>query len=197
MDCLLSIKRLKLDIEDEKAQQVFIIYQLLLSLDYAALIKSTKDMDDQIKAEFTPANYINKLKSLCSKSDDTHKASFFKYAIDKQHPLYQIIKNILQFLRDRKGAIVSDETVNIVTFQPQELVSIFGNALNCIAEDLHYRDKKQLITNMVSVTNRGTTYLSRFPCEILRYTAIIGMSDHLSHEKQKEVVDDCFAKLSC
>ncbi len=69
IDCLLRAKRLGLDINSENseyAHQVFIIYQILKHLNYTRLIGCLQEIDESIKDNFTPENYLHKLAQLYS-----------------------------------------------------------------------------------------------------------------------------------
>ncbi len=80
------------------------------------------------------------------------------------------------------------ETLNIDDIKPYKLVKVFGDALTYMAYDSHYKEKKQSVTNLVNVANKGNTYLSTLPPEILTHIAHLVVSNTVSPVQRKTIV---------
>ncbi len=132
MDCLIRAKSLELQVGENNTQAIFIIYQLLKSLDYNKLRASLKGMGEAINNQFRQEDYVNQLISFCSLPKQSSTPFLFKASIKKNDQRYQLTIKVLSYLATHSNDMerVNHHFINIDNLEPAKLISTFSNVLS-------------------------------------------------------------------
>ncbi len=169
MDCLLRAKRLELDITYPKANEIFIVHELLQHLTYTRLKQVIKNMDNKKTSNyFKDGDYFKNLVLFFNQSKWKRLISSLGKNLSKNNKRYRVVNAVLFKLNEDR----SNDKLNLDNITPYQLVLIFSKMLGYLKP---YIEKKILAEVTIRAWNTENNYVRRLPLEIVEHIVKFGV----------------------